>query len=432
MQIKYLKDQGVSPSQIARQLSVCRQTVYNHIHREAPYPKARRAQVSKLDGFKAYITGRLEHFDLPSTVLYEELKTQGYSGKLTILRDFIRPLKASFVLRVTQRFETRPGQQGQMDWGECGFIDCGGERKKLYVFVLVLGYSRMMFAKFTTSCRLPTLLSCQKEAFSCLGVPREILVDNMKQAVDCHDVSTGTVRWNRQFLDFAEHYGVLPVACPQYWPRVKGKVERGVGYIKKSFLEGRSFTDLYDLNGQLARWLDRVANTRVHGTTLERPVDRHARELAHLRPLASVPIYDTRPVEIRRVPPDCHITYQGVRYSVDPCAVGQSVFVRAQGEAVGALFFVYWNDTLVARHTRRAAGSRPVTLPQHALSIKRFCQGASEKAYKRNGRKVRFEQDEGSIIETASPTPSGVAVAFPEVQIRSLNAYQALIEEESP
>jgi transposase len=423
MQIKYLKEQGVPPSKIAKQLGVCRQTVYNHLNRRSPYPKERALRVSKLSDFKAYIRQRLEHFDLPATVLYEELKARGYGGKLTILRDFMAPLKAAHVLRVTERFETRPGQQAQLDWGECGFIDCAGERKKLYVFVLVLGYSRMMYARFTTSCRLPELLTCQKEAFSLLGVPREILVDNMKQAVESHDTSTGTVRWNVQFLDFAEHCGFLPIACPPYWPRVKGKVERGVGYIKASFLEGRAFTDLDDLNAQLWLWLDQVANRRVHGTTLQRPVDRHALELAHLRPFASVPFYDTRAVEMRRVPSDCHIAFKGVRYSVDPLAVGQTVVVKAEKDAVGQPFSVYFNDTLVARHIRRASGSSCVSLPEHALSIKRLCRGALSNGRRKQGRKGRFEQIDAFSIWTGS-------VVFPEVQVRSLNAYEALLLQE--
>lgn len=429
MQIKYLKGQGMYTAQIARQMGVSRQTVYNHLKRPGAHPRLRAAHASKLEVFKAYIVVRLEHFDLPATVLFEELKAKGYRGRLTILRDFMRPLKAAHVLRVTERFETRPGQQAQLDWGECGFILCGDVRKKLYVFVLVLGYSRMMYAKFTTSCRLPTLLRCQQEAFGLLGVPQEILVDNMKQAVESHEVSTGTVRWNRQFLDFADHYGFLPVACPPYWPRVKGKVERGVGYIKASFLEGRTFTDLDDLNGQLALWLDRVANTRLHGTTLQRPIDRHALELAHLRPAAAIPVYDTRPLEMRQVPSDCHISYQTVRYSVDPCAVGQTVLVRAEGDAVGDFFFVYWNEKLVARHILHPRGSPPVTLAEHALAIARLCRGNGPKGAKRANRTVRFEQTEGDRMPGASPFAVGSAFAFPLVEVRSLNAYEALLAE---
>lgn len=104
---------------------------------------------------------------------------------------------------------------------------------------------------------------------------------------------------------------------------MKGKVERGVGYLKTSFLEGRSFIDLEDLNRQLAAWLDTVANVRVHGTTRERPVDRHVHELVKLGALIAVPQYDTRALEIRRVAPDSHFSFGGVLYSVFPEAAGK-------------------------------------------------------------------------------------------------------------
>jgi transposase len=284
MQIKYLVTEGVPKARIARQLGVSRSTVYNHLKREGAFPKVRERRGSKLDRFKGYVESRLEQFDLPCTVLLRELAELGYGGGLTILRDFVRPLKGEFTRRVTERFETVPGRQAQIDWGECGALDVDGERKKLYVFVMVLGFSRMLFVRFTTSSKLPVLLSCLQEALSRLGIPKEVLVDNMRQAVDQHDVTTGTVRWNSTFLDFAEHHGFLPVACPPYWPRAKGKVERGVAYVKKSFLEGRSFTDLRDLNLQADAWVDAIANVRDHGTTHARPIDRYAQEAPALRP----------------------------------------------------------------------------------------------------------------------------------------------------
>lgn len=221
MQIKYLARQGMQKTKIADWLGISRQTVYNHLDRTEPYPKPRENRPSKLDPFRDYIRVRLEKFDLPATTLLRELRARGYEGGLTILRDFVRPLKAEFVRRVTERFETLPGQQAHIDWGECGTLVVDGERRKLYAFVMVLGYSRMMYARFTTSTRLPVLLACLSRAFEALGMPAELLVDNMKQAVDQHDVSTGTVHWNSKFLDFVEHHGVLPVASPPYWPRVR-------------------------------------------------------------------------------------------------------------------------------------------------------------------------------------------------------------------
>jgi transposase len=197
--------------------------------------------------------------------------------------------------------ETVSGQQAQMDWGECGTIDVDGERRKLYVFVLVLGYSRVMYARFTTSSKLPVLLACMSRAFQALGIPAEVLVDNMKQAVDQHDVSTGTVRWNKQFLDYAAHHGFLPIASPPYWPRVKGKVERGVGYIKASFLEGRSFSSL---GRDLLREAAEVEDDERRGRLMKWAVASHsaARMRAAVELAGGIPRLIVEPDDLDRYP----------------------------------------------------------------------------------------------------------------------------------
>jgi hypothetical protein len=296
--------------------------------------------------------------------------------------------------------------------GECGSIEVGGERKKLYVFVLVLGYSRMLFARFTTSSRLPELLACLQEAFGELGIPRQLLVDNMRQAVDQHDVSTGTVRWNKTFLDFADHHGCLPAACPPYWPCAKGKVERGVGYIKRSFLEGRSFTGLADLNRQVVSWLSTVANVRDHGTTGARPIDRYAEEASALCSLTRVPVYDTRPVEFRVVSSDSHISFSGVRYSVDPVAVGRTVTVRPEGDHPGAAMNVYLDDRLVATHRRATRGSRDITLTEHRDAVRKLSR-----------------ESQPRTKSTKAPCFVQLPQQSPDVEIRSLAAYDAYVEE---
>lgn len=431
MQINYLARQGMKKAAIARQVGVSRQTVYNHLQRATPFPGKRRRKASKLDAHKDYIGARLERFDLPATVLFRELAARGYRGGLSILRAYVRPLKQEFVRRLSERFETLPGQQAQMDWGECGTLEVAGARRKLYVFVVVLGYSRMMYARFTTSSRRPVLLACLSAAFERLGIPAELLVDNMKQAVDQHEVRTGTVHWNPSFLAFAHHYGFVPVASPPYWPRVKGKVERGVGYVKTSFLEGRAFVDLADLNRQLEIWLDTVANVRVHGTTRARPVDRHAEERAHLRPPAAVPVYDLRPIEFRQVPSDGHISYGGTRYSVDPQAVGRTVRVRPEGEEVGELFWVYLGDVPVARHQRRVQGHAAVTLPEHAAALRRLTRAAARQQSRRKGRRPRFEQRPPEPVLALTAPPPKAADPDLEVQIRSLEVYEGLLEETS-
>lgn len=418
MEIKYLVKEGVPKAEVARQCGVSRQTVYNQMARQS-LEATPRHRVSKLEPFKTYVRARLEKFDLPATVLWRELKAQGYMGGVTILRQFVAPLKAEYTRRVTERFETVPGQQAQIDWGECGTVEVDGQRRKLYVYVMVLGYSRMMYARFTTSTRMPVLLDCLVRSFDRLGIPSQLLVDNMKQAVERHDVATGTVQWNRAFRAFVHHHGTQPLASPPYWPRVKGKVERGVGYVKHSFLEGRAFVDVDDLNRQLEVWLDTVANVRVHGTTKARPVDRFAAEQTALRPRAAVPVYDVRPIEYRRVPEDCHLSYHGVLYSVHPDAVGRTVVVRCEGDRVGAAFTVYLDACVMAHHRRRSNSSPPVTLAEHAAAIRRL--RPRESIGHPRHRQPRFEQVEAEVV-----TPHWLPIDDPDVQVRSLHAYDAM------
>lgn len=420
--MKVEKKQGVPIARIARKYGVCRQTVYNVLSEDGSVPRERKKRGSILDPYKDFIRVKLENFDLPSTTVLEDIRALGYRGGLTVVKEFVREVKGEQVRQVIERFETVPGQQAQIDWGECGTITVDGVRRKLYLFVFVLGYSRMMFARFTTSTRQPVLLTVLREAFEWLGVPRELLVDNMKTAVERHSPGD-EVRFNRGFLDFCEHYGVAPVACPPYWPRAKGKVESGVKFVKGSFLAGRSFATLEDLNEQLETWLDNRANVRIHGTTGERPVDRYATELEFLRPAAAVPEFDTRELIIRRVHPDSHVRLNSVAYSVPPKLngrniIGETVHIRMVASTPGSPFEILLNGQVLASHAVPAVGTRRVTLSEHESEIRRAAAAA------RRPRKPRklFEQRQDRQSQV------GFKVVAPVVQQRSLNEYERLLE----
>ena len=198
-------------------------------------------------------------------------------------------------------------------------------------------------------------------------------------------------------------------------------MERGVSFVKSSFLEGRCFVDPEDLNSQLQAWLDTVANVRLHATTGQRPTDRHAQELPHLRPLAAIPALDVRPLEFRQVPSDCHISFEGVRYSVDPKAVGHTVVVRPDGDNVGDTFCVFLGETQIARHQRQPQGSRSVTLPGHQEAIRRLSRPKASRPRKDAAPRPHF-------LQVAVPAfPSGFEDPFrriaTSVEVRPLALY---------
>ena len=297
MDIVALHRQGVPIKAICRQLGVGRNTVRRALRRQGPPAYKRPPAAGKLDPFKDYLLARLAEFpELSAVVLFEEIRAQGYEGGISILKDFTRPYRQRRREPVV-RFETPPGKQAQVDWAELGRHELDGPEQALHLFVMVLGFSRALYAEAVTAEDLPTFLACHAHAFAFFGgMPAEILYDNAKVVV-LERTASGP-RFNPGLLDFAGRYGFAPRLCRPYRARTKGKVERSIRYLRDRFFCGRRFRSLEDLNRQMLAWLDTTANCRLHATTGERPLDRLARE--GLTPFALAPPW---PQTQREAPP---------------------------------------------------------------------------------------------------------------------------------
>lgn len=212
MEVKILYRQGKSIREISKLMHISRNTVRRHLRREEkPSYKMRKSQeVTKLSNFQDYLKSRVKdahpHW-LPATVLIQEIRAQGYDGGITILRDYLKALKPIKEVEPIIRFETRPGQQMQVDW-----IEFGRGKNRLSAFVATMGYSRASFVEFVTNERLETWLTCHEKAFDYFGgVPQEILYDNMKTVVLGRDFyAPKQHRFHAGFLDFANHFGFMP------------------------------------------------------------------------------------------------------------------------------------------------------------------------------------------------------------------------------
>jgi transposase len=315
MDVKMLANQGHSARAIARMTGYSRNTVAKLLRQAAPEPFQRPPRPSKLDPFKPYLRQRAQECPLSAVRLLEEIRPMGFDGSLCILQRFLAPLRSPqrAQSRATVRFETPPGHQAQVDWAHCGsFPDASGQLVKIYAFVMVLGFSRMLFVPFTTSMDLPQLLACHLDAFAFFGGwTNELLYDNMAQVK-----LPGSREWNPLFLDFAPYDGFLPHTCRIRRPRTKGKVERMVDYLRDNFLLGRSFADLPDLNAQGRHWLTHTANMRLHSTTGQRPIDLLAAE--NLTPLAPVAPSRFTHKSVRTVSAEGFVHLSCSRYSVPP------------------------------------------------------------------------------------------------------------------
>lgn len=281
--LRHYLDQGLSKAAIAERLGMDRRTISRWIaageldrdlEAEVRY-RPRPAVTKKLDPFKAIILKRLEDYpELTAVRLLEEIRAAGYEGGYSQLRDYVREIRPRPPKEPVMRFETPPGKQGQVDFARVRMP--WGIR---YALLAVLGFSRLLWLRFFRRQDMRTLFLGLEEALLFFGgVPEELLFDQMKTVVirDQRLVG-GQLVENGEFLRFAAHWGFRARACRPYRAQTKGKVERPIRYVRSNFLYGREFAHDADLNDQAERWLARVANVRVHGTTGEPPIERFER-----------------------------------------------------------------------------------------------------------------------------------------------------------
>jgi transposase len=323
---------GASLRRIARDLGLARETVQTVIRRwEAERAGAgapsRPRRPSRVDAFEGTIRQLLERYpDITIVRVFEELRSQGFTGSLTIVRERVLQLRPPALPEPVVRFETSAGAQAQMDYSTYDVDFTGEGRRRVHLFSYLLGYSRRQYLRFVEAQDLPTTLREHIRAFAHLGgVAASCLYDNLKVVVLRHG-DEGPL-FNPKFLAFATHYGFTPRACRVRRSQTKGKVERPFWYVESNLLNGRTFRTLEHLNEVTAWWLTHVADVRVHRETKQRPIDRHAEEQPHLLALPATP-YDVATVEYRVVNVEGCVVYRQNSYSVPWRYIGQALPLR--------------------------------------------------------------------------------------------------------
>ena len=325
--IQALQRRGVYQVDIAAELGVHPKTVRRALKRGGPALGKRRKRGSKLDPYKGRVDELLKDEVWNAQVILREIQAMGYSGKETILRDYIKPKRRLRKSRATVRFETAPGQQMQSDWGE-KWTEIGGKREKAYFCVNALGFSRRFHVWAGPSLDAEHTYEsviCALEYFQ--GVPSEVLFDNQGPIVLEHH-PPDRPRFHPRAVDLAAHYGFTLKACRPYRARTKGKTERMVGYVKHHFfVRYRSFESWAHLRQMLELWLTEEADQRVHGTVKEVVAARFVREQPHLSPLPPSR-WDTSYRQSRQVSFDAYVDVLGNRYAVPGELCGETVTVR--------------------------------------------------------------------------------------------------------
>lgn len=358
-----LHAQGKSIRQIAKLTGQSRNSIRKYLRNPGlPVARARPKRGSALAPYTAHLQARLQEGVANAVVLLREIRTLGYPGGYTTLKNYLRPhrLQREIQTRQTIRFETEMGEQAQVDFGQYSYRDLEGQTRRVWAFVMVLGWSRALYVEFIQKADTSAFLRCHVNALQYFGgVPLAALYDNTKLVVLSRDEQNHPV-WNERFLDFSLRMGFSARLCQPYRPRTKGKVERGVGYVEGNFWPTARFTDLDDLNAQGRLWLESVANVRQHGTTRERPIDRLHLERSVLRSLPDLRTLRKVMSETRKVGWDGFISYEGSYYGVPWVWMGLRVEVlQEQGQIK-----IYGKDELIASHSKIRPGERQTTADQ--------------------------------------------------------------------
>jgi transposase len=350
--------QALSIVQTARALGLHTETVSKWSRIDQYHRVVQPKRGSRLDPYKGQIVRWLDTHPYSAQQIFQRLREAGFCGGVTVVKDYvrqIRPPKQKAFLKLS----FAAGEAAQIDWGEYGTIAVGGTRRKLSFFVMVLCYSRMMYLEFTVSQTMEHFLACHEHAFAALGVPEKIMVDNLKSAVLKRLVGVAPVL-NPRYVDFARHEGFKIAACNIAAGWEKGRVENGVGYVKKNLLNGLELPDFSAINVAAQLWLNEIANVRIHGETHQRPVDLFAEERSHLRP-ANLNPYDLGRALTTRVSPQFRVAVDTNQYSVPAHFTGRRVTLKLYPDRV----CIYFQDTLIARHPRSYDRRQDISDPDH-------------------------------------------------------------------
>lgn len=411
--IREMYRKGVSISEIARRTGRDRKTIRQAVNAAelSPTKPPRQVKACKIDPYAPYLERRMAEGVLNARKLYGEILTQGYPGKESKVREFVHERRPEKEPMGSTRFETAPGEQGQVDWGYFGFLTQHGRTCRLYAFIMTLGWSRACYVRFTISSDTTWFIRCHLHAFAYLGgVPKRLLYDNLKSVVERRDAE-GVVHWNPRFLDFADVAGFAPQACKPYRPQTKGKVENGVKYVRGNFWPGLHFRDLEDLNAQALAWLNTTANQRVHGTTGEVPFTRLRSE--GLQDASKALSYDSSVMTTRRSSKDCVISYEGNLYSIPAAYAHKTLQVNI---TEGGELVVYSEvGQELARH-RILPGTR-----ERSVQVEHY-RGLGTAA-------PRVEQ--ASAVQEVSSVESSRFWDAPVVEVRPLSVYDQVIGEVS-
>jgi transposase len=401
---------GLSQRQIAKKLGISRNTVKKHIgDRGDPEERKSIKRKSLLDPFHESIAYWLDDdLEYRATWIYDRLANMGFTGSYEIVKRKVHEIKAERQRVAFMRFETEPGYQAQVDFGSFQVENADGTIRTLYLFSMILGYSRKIYGELIDRCDLPGFFDCHIHAFEYFGgVADEILYDRMKNVYI--GKLAGRKKFNSTLLGFALHYGFKPEVTPAYASWVKGKVERPYNFIREGFWRGYGFICRSTANRDLLRWLEKK-DERVHGTTHEVVSCRFERERPHLNVLPPK-AFDTSYRVYRNVFKDCTVRFDCNSYVVTHTLVGKKLLLRVKNKDMR----IFDDDCLIVAYK----------IPEgkgHLVQDKKFYEALRADKEMNKRKYSHGKRSKGRAKSTISPLKPRYDM---DVEVRSARIYDA-------
>lgn len=314
-------------------LGIARNTVRKLLELSEPPKYQRTVYETKIDKYKEQIIEwRCEPYCFNGTRIFRELKKRGYTGSISPIYRFLNKVDEDvgehINKKATVRHESPPGDQAQFDWTEYEVI-VGSRYQKVYCFAMILAASRKKAVCFSLKIDGDAIYEAIQELYDDLGgITLELLIDNPKALViENNPKSEEEIKYNPHALMMAKHLGTELNACPCYWPRKKGKIERPFNYIEEQFIKGNAFATMDELNHRGKKFVDEWCNEK-HTTTKRIPNQHYLLEEKQLlQPLPDTHYY-TKQLQKRIISPDSYVSIKSNKYSVPVKYVGKTVLFR--------------------------------------------------------------------------------------------------------
>jgi len=351
---------GTIAAQLGIHADVVRRAIGRDPERSDALPRPRL-----VGPYRDFIAETLARYPrLRATRLHDMLTERGYRGAVRTLREYVAEVRPRPLRKVSARTETLPGEQAQIDWAYVGKVAVPGGERALWLFVLVLSYSRAMWGELVFDLTVHSLCRSLVRAGDALGgVTRQWLFDNPKTVV--LERSGDAVRFHPTLYDLCAEMRVQPRLCAVARPEHKGKVERAIRYVRDRFLAGRTLSGLAEGNAQLARFIAEIAHARPHPVQAQRSV---ADVLAEERPrLLALP--STRPATERIAPVvvdrQAFVRFDTNRYSVPTQHAERTLTLVADDLEIRVLA----GSECVARHDRAYGKRQVIEQAEHRVAL---------------------------------------------------------------